>query len=801
MNKRKGFLLYIILAILLALAILAFALNDFKRGAVTQLARNVDQNRLMLVAKSANAEVLATIRSQVNHSSQSNIFRKFREPFPDSNGNATPLNQEIHILSGFSPEKTVDMANDTGYSIKVESRASLTCYRAAPYKSVSAYNAYLDVYSKAFRSENPENAIEVYERHDVRLVDLRHTLDKYALFVKNYSPDLNNSQRRIVIQGIEPADNRISRVYLGNDNYPDGADPEKKLWLDVCFDEIKDMPGFKNIFRKNTLSKFLDGSGQPFLFYANQVKMRDHNYFDLPKDLFHHVPAVKKVYESLVNMAADSCAGQVSAAKVGAELKAKCSNAMPNTNNNAAVYRICKDYVDNFKTSTYEGRTVNDYSACVNFDTILQTCMDNWVYQYGYLDADKVWEVANSEWPSPPIAQNWVTALAYKGLTEKNDYNAGMGSYFYGYYLQKNSKIYNPERFRVGKMLRLYGQNNNTPVLVEGPVNLRFFKIGYFNNFEEELEFYGGQKHKIQPEPVPILFRRPDLNETFQNKEVNTDFTSNSDCFTDKMLMSQPIDSIPVNALLLDQSGNGPNYYNGDGVAKALNRNDVFSDLFEVPAQKTASAKIPGRRFGRLIDYKNVSYNYPSPSEFLADRVVAVGGKKTLCVDGIMYIEKGDMNLSDINYFYGKGLIYLASGNVIFGNFRRHPELAMYDSLRFYLRHGDFILGSNESDITIEASLAALNYKVGLNDPREQGSLVLGNKKKVHIIGNLIVDYLFTRDASGKGLSSGGSLIIEHDPIIMEPGVSLDGNSLSPYHVSIGRMKSAFAIRATQGDS
>ena len=45
--KKRGFILYIVVCILLGLAILAFALNDFKRGAVTQLAKNVDQNRLM----------------------------------------------------------------------------------------------------------------------------------------------------------------------------------------------------------------------------------------------------------------------------------------------------------------------------------------------------------------------------------------------------------------------------------------------------------------------------------------------------------------------------------------------------------------------------------------------------------------------------------------------------------------------------------------------------------------------------------------------------------------------------------
>lgn len=796
--RRKGFLLYIVVALLLALAILAFALNDFKRGAVTQLARNVEQNRLILLAKSANTEVLALIRSQVNLSQNSSIFKQFRVGFPANNGNASPVSKTFSILSGFKPEKTLAMAEESGYEMSIESKANLTIFSEASYKSVCAYNGYLDIFSKAYRLDSPENAIEIYERHDVRLIDLRHNLDKYALFVKNYSPDLNNTQRRVIVQGIEPASGRISRVYLGNDNYPEKADPESKLWLDLCFDEVKDMPGFKSIFKKNTLCKFADNSGPQYMFYANQVRFTE---FNLPKELFHHVTAVKKVYEDFVNKAANGCANNTNLpAKVGAELKQKCQSAMPNANNNAAAYRICDDYVKHFKTSTYEGKTVNDYSDCETFNTILQTCMDNWVYQYAYLDADKVWDVANCERPNSPKAQSWVTALAYHGLTDKNDDNANVGAYFYGYYQNKDGKVYNPERFRVGKMLRLFGTENKTPVLVEGPVNLRFFKIGYFNDFTKELVFYA-QNHTIHPETVPILFRRPDLDETFQNKVITNNFSS-SDFFSDNMLMSQAIDNIPINALLLNESGSGPNYYDGDGQLKTLSKADVYSDAFELPAQKTATNKTAGKYFGRVVDFTNESYNYPSPKEFLADRVTELeGGKKTLCVDGLMYIEKGDMDLTDINYFYGKGIIYLATGNITFGNFERYRETTKGDSVRFYLRQGDIILGTSDSDITIEASLAALYSKVGSSDPKEQGSLVLNNKKNVHIIGNLIVDYLYTQDTSGKGLSSGGTLLIEHDPIIMEPGLTTSDGALDPYHISISRMKSAFAINATGAEN
>ncbi len=802
MNKRKGFLLYIIVAILLALSILAFALNSFKSGAVVQLAKNVDQNRLIQIAKSANTEILAILRTQANNSKSQNIFKTFRKIFPKTGETSSSLNQTLTLLSKYTPSKTKEIVDKSGYNITIESSATLTNYQKSIYQSTSAYNAYIDIYTKAYRNENPGNAIEVYERHDVRLVDLRHNLDKYALFVKNYSPDMNNTQRRVIIQGIEPTDGRITRVYLGSDNYPDNAEGVDKNWnknlllFDICFDEIKDMPGFKSIFKANNLVSFPDNSATKYLFYFNKIKF---SQLGLPKNLFYHVTAVKKVYEDFVNNAANGCANDTNLPhQVGAALKQKCQSAMPKANNNAAAYRICNDYVQHFKRGVYDGKEVDDYSECENFNTILQTCMDKWEYHYGYLDAKGVWDVDNNEFPHSPKPNNWVNALAYKGLVDKNVDNDHMGPYIYWNYLNQNGKSFNPERYRIGKMFRLYGENNTTPVLVEGAVKLRFFKIGYFNDFEEQLHFYTKQ-HSIHPEPVPILFRRADVSETFQNTKCNMDFAS-SNYFHDNMLMSQAIE-IPINALLVGSNGNGPQYIDGNGQTKVLTQQEALSDEFLFPVQKSSDKKTDGRYFGRRVDFDNCSYNYPSPKEFLEDRVRDINGKKTLFLDGIIYIEKGDMNLSDINYFYGKGLVYLATGNITFGNFSRIRDITEGDSARFYLRQGDFILASNNSDIKIEASLAALFNKVGDPDPRNQGSLVLNNTKNLHIIGNLLVDYFYTQDSSGRGLAKGGTIFIEHDPLIMEPNLKTsDGKEFDPFHVSIGKIKTAFAIKTGDVD-
>ena len=145
MNKRKGFILYIIVAAIIGLAILAFALSTFKSGAVVQLARNIDQNRLIQVAKSANAEVLAILRTQANNSQSQNIFKAFRSIFPNPSGNSSALYQTIPLLNNYIPDKTKEIADKSGYKIVIESRASLVNFQKSVYQSTSAYNAYVDI--------------------------------------------------------------------------------------------------------------------------------------------------------------------------------------------------------------------------------------------------------------------------------------------------------------------------------------------------------------------------------------------------------------------------------------------------------------------------------------------------------------------------------------------------------------------------------------------------------------------------------------------------------------------------------
>ena len=435
MKKRKGFVLYIVIAILLGLAILAFALNEFKRGAVTQLAKNVDQNRLIQYCKSANAEYLACIRSQVNIEPASDPYIKFRSFFSDTNNQTPNFHSETVSLSDYTPNITIDMAKDSGYEdIIIKCWANASVFRESYKKGNWAYDGYLDLFSKAYSKSHPESVIEIYERHDVRLVDVRHSFDKYVLFLKYFSPDLNNFDYRIIVEGVDTdsgsgfdpySSGRISRVYLGTENFSPEQDKDKnennRIWLDLCFDEIKDMPGFKNLFGSTNLTKFSSFSGNNNLFFTK--KMKFDNCFGIAENEFYQVGAVKKIYEEFINNAAYACLNTQPGdqIKIGDALKSLCSDAMSAAENHAppttdtAAYRACKDYVKNFKKSTYDGHTVNDYSGCSIFKGFLHTCFENWYYEYGYLDANTVWKLTDFSRSKLADPQDWTKNTPTQG--------------------------------------------------------------------------------------------------------------------------------------------------------------------------------------------------------------------------------------------------------------------------------------------------------------------------------------------------------------------------------------------------
>jgi hypothetical protein len=680
---RKGFLLYTIIVVLLLLAVMAFALNTLKSGAVMQLAKNVDQNRLSLLAQSANAEVIAMIRTSVNLDSDSQIFKKFRGVFPDFDESNASLNERVVLFTDFVPQKTLEMAKNIGYKLKIKSKAVLTSYREAAANSVQAYNAYLDVFSQAYREGSENNVIEIHERRDVRMVDLRHRFDQYALFVKHYSPDYNNPKRRIVIEGIPDSGYHLSHIYLGNYNYPDCADPQKYFWLDAFNSETLQLDGFVGLTGFTGFSSENFENAPSCLLSEHKVPFKD---IEGPtREQFFSVKTVIDVYETYVNEAANGCFGTVKPYKTGSDLQEKCADAMGYSNPNAASYIICEDFVNN-----YSSAGGGDYSACNGFNQILNTCIMEWPYVYGYTDAASIWKVDEAVRPQLPRPHAWVNALAYGGLASTTSQYRDKGPFFAEFLDKKtvdgSEKYYNPERIRVGKMAKLWGKNFDKKVLVEGPVMLRYFKLAYFDTFTKEITF-GSMDKTLEPEPVPLNFYRYDKTPvTFLNAKLENPLPT-SGLLKENWLMSRDVATYPINCLM----GSTINYIDGDGNDATL---DPYSTIgfpnFGNPLQPSGY-NVSGIKFGRRIDFKTVSWNYPNTSAFVAERVRDVDGTKTLFVDGVMYIEEGDLDLSNVQQFYGKGLIYLGKGNCKLANFKRIKDRDR-DSIRFYLRQGDFII-------------------------------------------------------------------------------------------------------------
>ncbi|MGM0598484.1 MAG: hypothetical protein ACQETH_01590 [Candidatus Rifleibacteriota bacterium] len=787
-SSRKGFLLYIIIVVLLLLAVMAFALNTLKSGAVVQLAKNVDQNRLTLLAQSANAEVIAMIRSSVNQDSSSEIFKRFRAVFPDFDELDASLNERVVLFTNVVvPEKTLEMAENIGYKLKIKSKAILTSYREATANSVQAYNAYLDVYSQAYREGKEANMIEIHERCDVRMVDLRHRFDQYALFVKQYSPDYNNPNRRIIVEGIPDSEPHLSHIYLGNFNYPDCADPKKYFWLDAFNSETLQLSGFVGLTGFSGFSNDHFENAPACLLSEHKTPFKD--IVGPQKEQFYKVQTVIDVYETYVNEAANGCLGTVTPFETGSDLKDKCAGAMGSANPNAAAYKICEDFVNN-----YSSAGGGDYSACNGFDQILTTCILEWPYVYGYTDAASIWNVDDAVRPQLPSPRAWVNALAYGGLASTTTQYRKKGPFFAEFLDKKvvdgSEEYYNPERIRVGKMAQLWGVNFDKKVLVEGPVMLRYFKLAYFDTFSKTITF-GSQEKDLEPEPVPLNFYRYDKTpETFLNARLGNALPTLG-VLEEDYLMSRDVASFPINSLM----GSTISYIDGDGNEATLNPYSTIGyPNFSNPLQPSGY-NVSGIKFGRRIDFKTVSWNYPNTAAFVAERVRDVDGTNTLFVDGVMYIEEGDLDLSTVEEFYGKGMIYLGKGNCLLGNFKRIKDRDE-DSIRFYLRQGDFIIKSAANDIYIEASLAALYYPFGSADPLQQGSLIINGRHEVTIYGNLLVDYIYTESSDGSGLVDGGKLTIMHDPVIYDPAATVGTNKLDPYHVSIGPVKTIFSINA-----
>lgn len=528
--ERKGFVLYFVIAILTAMGMFVMALTSFKSGAVNMLSQNADQNRLVLAAQAANAETLAYIRSQANDISGNSTFgQAFRDIFAkediqgvmDKDFNPSKYPMKITISKVDDPTsniiknaKEIAKADNS----KVGTEVIINFYHEALWNSVWGYSGYIDVISTAKGAKNRGgNIITVKERRDIRAMELTHYLDKYALFVKCFSPDVNHPTSRVIVGGIPEigtfAGFPSTRVYLGNYLYEDSgetpnSDDEKNIWLDLYFKEHwEKLNGFKKIFgtARPETTEFLAGGQKDYviktakrgvgglentnsnqggtsfqkLVYANN---------NIKLEQFYDVKEIRDQYEKTISRMANALLGIKSEqdsnfkfANNGA-LTQLCQSAINKANadshgigavlnigtGNNAAYFGCQDYIN--KAKPLSG-SYYSYGNCETFKQVVKTFIASWSYEYAYVDAASIWDIERKgsgsshekrSWLAP---NEWTLASYSSGLTDIRKYikydiqgkfEKYVGPYQYAF------KDYNTARGHVGRMLSLYGDPDNT---------------------------------------------------------------------------------------------------------------------------------------------------------------------------------------------------------------------------------------------------------------------------------------------------------------------------------------------------
>ncbi|HQG28099.1 MAG TPA: hypothetical protein PLY73_06040, partial [Candidatus Ozemobacteraceae bacterium] len=577
-RSRAGVVFFVVLAVFLVMAVMAFSLSTFKGGAIEQLSKSIDQNRLAMLAQAANNEIVAILRSQVNaHTqggSENGFYAVFRKAIKlEVNGTPPTLPWSENIFpDNYTPVMTQDMVARAGYNIALKSQARLVLEKRTAVSGTAGFSGYLEIVSRASHLAGDQTKIEVKERRDVKVVDMRHFFDRYALFVKNYCPDWNNPRRRLVVKGIPPdfSAGVYSTVFVGNQYYPKSREfgsptASPLLWFDVNFDEQKNLIGpLLGMAAAAARTAFPGIESEPFkvFFGVNNDKYLDVARFDVPA--FYNVRQIKDQFRDMINRAANAFLN-VNTYVSGPDLKRKCAQALSASggNNNSAAWVLCNDY----NTKVADAGT--DFSQSQAFNMIVQTCIDNWVYRWGYTDAAALWDLTGST--RLPVPSTLMGDVRLVGLATQSEPTNRVGPWMYQN-LQPEGDTSNPpwnrERAFVGKMAKLCGPSDNVPLLVEGNAFLRFFKVAYFDEVNATFTLLNTEVPCVLA-PVPLDYYRKDpvlgQDDTFLNQPSSV--LANDRLFAkclpsspakgylvDRSLMSRAIDTIPLNTLFATET-------------------------------------------------------------------------------------------------------------------------------------------------------------------------------------------------------------------------------------------------------
>jgi hypothetical protein len=708
--SRNGVALFLVIGMMVCGAILVFALSLSRSGSVELLSQTADQGRLQLIAQSSNNETVALFKRGANRP-DSALGRMFRAVFAEKKqlGPGERWEKPFSLSQGDLPVTSgmIQMNLNRSIGFEVEGKIVMTGQGKTV---VPAYFGYMEIISRAFHAGSPKKGVHVKERREIRLANLGDFFDKYALFVKRYYPWYNDPNRRIILEGI-PSRKTYSWAYLGSSFYPPcpefpgvksvkvGETPPPIL-LDVDFDHdevlLKQSRSSKTGFASLELGANATKSDGGLFFVSEPISCK--SLFDkgfCAKDELYRNPQLQEFYKTrIVNVAEKD----------------------PSSKND----------------STVSSEIVKDFQACGGnlaqskmFQAVVQTCIDHWQYCYGYTDYNHVFSEKGQ-------ISDFVKTHPFSGVL--------------GYFNEYAENRFNLNRVRGGKMPLLFGRDNRTPVLVEGAVFARYFKVAFFDAFTAQIPLQGGAM-PIQMPAFACRFVRPDKPQNFMSRE-GQEFAR-----SENVLMSRAGATTMNRFYFMNDTKNRHHPEQRGGIAIAAD--EIF----------------PG------LDYQLVSHMYPSGKDFLKDRLMSLeDGRQVLDIDGQMVISAGGLDLRGISVFRGRGHIIVLQGHCWLGSFMR-ADPASNDSVKFYLQNGSFCIMGNQDKEVIEASLVSLSLK-----PSNDSGLLVANKKTVEIYGNLIVDAIAAEDAEGLGKE----LVIRHDPRIFRPA--------DPVRVSIGKNRILYSV-------
>ncbi len=528
--QRGGFILYVVVSLLILGAILAFSLSRAKSGTIELLSHGVEQNRLLNLAQAANQEIVAQIRSQANQPTRlwGNALREaFGKPNPLAAGHWL---KAIELTATDLPYAH-ELARDTkGKAVNVEGCVKIVV-TGCDTKRPTSLVGYLEIVTRASRADLPHEGMEIKDRRELKLVDLRDFFDKYVLYVKNYVPDYNDPDRRLTIQGI-PSRKAYSYAYLGNRGYPrcleypngektQGKAPPPVL-LDIDFKEDHDLlKGFTQGevgFTFNAPPGANNSSkGQLFWVVPQRVPFSEINAGNLfGMGDFTPVPELQNYYKTKI---------------VDVALKHTTSSVQKT---------VADEIVQDYRAHQ------NDYAGSDAYQALIRTCIANWSYQFGYTDYLHL--IGRNEEFTP-----FARSGPFHGITS----------------MRTEYESHNPARLLGGRMPRIFGVDRRTPVRVEGNVYLRFFKIAFFDFFDAPLESFNG-KVTVTMAPIALPFMRPEKASTFLNRPLSKNIVAES------VLMSRPVDDKPINRLFF--KGAAALATEPEQVDRQIPAGDIFPD-------------------------------------------------------------------------------------------------------------------------------------------------------------------------------------------------------------------------------